>query len=50
MITQEDLEESIEKIIAGPERKSRLISPKEKMVIAYHEAGHALYEQGVDPN
>jgi len=42
MITQLDLEESIEKIIAGPERKSRLISPKEKMVIAYHEAGHAV--------
>ncbi len=42
MIGQEELEESIERIIAGPERKSRLISPQEKMIIAYHEAGHAI--------
>jgi cell division protease FtsH len=37
-----DLEESIDRVIAGPERKSRKISPKEKEVTAYHEAGHAL--------
>jgi cell division protease FtsH len=37
-----DFEESIDRVIAGPERKSRKISPKEKEVIAYHEAGHAL--------
>jgi cell division protease FtsH len=37
-----ELEESIDRVIAGPERKSRKISPKEKEVIAYHEAGHAL--------
>ncbi len=37
-----ELQESIEKVIAGPERKSRLISEDEKRVIAYHEAGHAL--------
>ncbi len=37
-----ELEESIERVIAGPERKSRLISDKEKRVIAYHESGHAL--------
>jgi len=42
IITQAELEESIERVIAGPERKSRLISPKEKLVIAYHEAGHAV--------
>ncbi len=42
MISQSELEESIERIIAGPERKSRLISPQEKMIIAYHEAGHAI--------
>jgi cell division protease FtsH len=42
MITQSELEESIERIIAGPERKSRLISPQEKTIIAYHEAGHAI--------
>lgn len=41
-IEMRDLEESIDKVIAGPERKSRRISPKEKEVTAYHEAGHAL--------
>ncbi len=38
----EDLEEAIEKIIAGPQRKSRIISENEKRIIAYHEAGHAI--------
>ena len=42
MIGQAELEEAIERIVAGPERKSRLISPQEKMIIAYHEAGHAV--------
>jgi cell division protease FtsH len=42
LITQEELDESIERVIAGPERKSRLISPAEKRVIAFHEAGHAI--------
>ena len=37
-----DLEESIDKVIAGPERRSKRISPKEKEKIAYHEAGHAV--------
>ena len=37
-----ELEEAIDKVIAGPERKSRKISPKEKEITAYHEAGHAL--------
>ena len=37
-----ELQESIEKVIAGPERKSRLIQADEKRIIAYHEAGHAL--------
>jgi cell division protease FtsH len=37
-----EFEESIDRVIAGPERKSRKISPKEKEVIAYHESGHAL--------
>jgi cell division protease FtsH len=37
-----ELEESVDRVIAGPERKSRKISPKEKEIIAYHEAGHAL--------
>ena len=42
VIEQEDFEESIERVIAGPERKSRLISDMEKQIIAYHEAGHAI--------
>jgi cell division protease FtsH len=37
-----DLEESIDRVIAGPERKSRKVSPHEKEITAYHEAGHAL--------
>ena len=37
-----ELEESIERVIAGPEKKSRIISDKEKRIIAYHESGHAL--------
>jgi cell division protease FtsH len=37
-----DFEEAIDRTIAGLERKSRLISPKEKESVAYHEAGHAL--------
>lgn len=42
VITQAELEEAIERVIAGPERKSRLISEEEKRIIAYHEAGHAV--------
>jgi len=42
VITQEELEESIERVIAGPERKSHLISEDEKRIVAYHEAGHAI--------
>ena len=41
-INMEELNESVDRVIAGPERKSRKISPQEKEVIAYHEAGHAL--------
>ena len=38
----EELEEAIDRVIAGPERRTRLISDDEKRVIAYHESGHAL--------
>ena len=47
-----ELEEAIERLIAGPERKSRVISDKEKKVVAYHESGHALVGKlipGTDP-
>ena len=42
IIEQSEFEESIERVIAGPERKSRLISEAEKKIVAYHEAGHAV--------
>ena len=45
-IGMEELQEAIERVaMGGPERRSRLISPKEKEVIAYHEAGHAVVAQ-----
>jgi len=37
-----ELEEAVDRVVAGPERKSRIISEKEKEITAYHEAGHAL--------
>ncbi len=37
-----ELEESIDRVIAGPEKRSRIINPKEKEITAHHEAGHAL--------
>lgn len=41
-ITQRDLEEAVEKVVAGPERKSRRLLEEEKRRVAYHEVGHAL--------
>jgi cell division protease FtsH len=52
LITQRDLEEAIEKVVAGPERKSRRLSPEDKRRVAYHEVGHALvaaYSEHADP-
>jgi cell division protease FtsH len=51
-IEQSDLEEAIEKVVAGPERKSRRLREDEKRRVAYHEVGHALvaaYSQHADP-
>src|SRR5579859_1480950 len=42
VITQIDFDEALEKVSLGPERRSRVISEKEKNIVAYHEAGHAL--------
>jgi cell division protease FtsH len=42
MIGMHELEEAIDRVIAGPERKTRVMSEKEKLVIAYHEGGHAM--------
>ena len=41
-VTQIELTESIEKVMLGPERRSKVYSPKEKEIVAFHEAGHAL--------
>jgi cell division protease FtsH len=41
-LTMAEFEEAVDRVIAGPERKSKVISPREKETIAYHEAGHAL--------
>jgi cell division protease FtsH len=46
-IGQSELEEAIERVIAGPERKSRLISEEEKRIVAYHEAGHAVVSNAI---
>ena len=42
IVNQSDLEESVEVVIAGYQRKNAVISPKEKQIVAYHEIGHAL--------
>ncbi|OGO51980.1 MAG: cell division protein FtsH [Chloroflexi bacterium RBG_16_68_14] len=50
--TLDEFNEAIDRVIAGPERKSRVISDREKRIIAYHEAGHALvgwYLPNADP-
>lgn len=41
-VAQRDLEEAIEIVIAGEQKKNKVISPKERMIVAYHEIGHAL--------
>jgi cell division protease FtsH len=51
-IAQIDLDEAIEKVVAGPERKSRRLNEKEKRRVAYHEVGHALvaaFAENADP-
>lgn len=51
-ITQRDLEEAVEKVVAGPERRSRRLNEDDKRRVAYHEVGHALvaaYSENADP-
>src|SRR6266567_656990 len=45
VIAMPDFEEALERIVAGPERKSRIISEAEKLIIAYHEGGHAVVQR-----
>ncbi|MFL0194794.1 ATP-dependent zinc metalloprotease FtsH [Clostridium sp. WILCCON 0269] len=42
VVTQRDLEDAVELIVAGKEKKDRILSPEEKMQVAFHEVGHAL--------
>ncbi|MFL6062791.1 MAG: cell division protein FtsH, partial [Marmoricola sp.] len=52
MISNEALDEAIDRVIAGPQRRTRLMSEKEKLITAYHEGGHALVAAalpGTDP-
>ena len=46
LVTQEDLQESIETVIAGYQKKSRVLSDEEKRIVSYHEIGHALVAAG----
>ncbi len=51
-VDMEEMQESIERVIAGPEKKTRVINVQEKKIIAYHESGHALLAlliPGADP-
>jgi cell division protease FtsH len=51
-VEMSDFDEAIERVIAGLQKKSRVMSPKEKKIVAYHESGHALVAEivpGADP-
>ena len=48
LISMDEIEESMERVIAGPQRKSRVMSEKERTTIAYHESGHALVGHVLD--
>ena len=41
-ITMEEIDEAIDRVIAGPQKKSRVFSEKESKIVAYHESGHVL--------
>ena len=41
-VTKNDLEYAIERVIAGPEKKTNVLNPTERRVVAYHESGHAI--------
>ena len=45
-ICQTDMEEAVDRVLAGPERRSHVLTDDEKLIIAYHEAGHAVVAQG----
>ncbi|MFQ8761990.1 MAG: hypothetical protein ACLSAF_23425 [Intestinimonas sp.] len=47
-ITMEDLHEAVIKVIAGPEKKSKVVTPRERRLTAYHEAGHAVVNHSLE--
>ena len=47
-ITKEDIDEAVDRVIAGPAKKSRVISEKERNIVAYHESGHAVIGMVLD--
>lgn len=49
-VTAALLGEAVERVMAGPERKSRILLPNDKRVLAYHEAGHAVVARTLDPS
>lgn len=51
-LSMKELDEAVERVVAGPERRSRIINEREKRILAYHELGHAVvarYSPGADP-
>ncbi len=50
MIDQKELDEAIDRVIAGPQKKSRLMSDRERLITAYHEGGHALVAAAMPGN
>lgn len=49
VVAQEDLMESVETVFAGKEKKDRVLSPKERQMVAYHEVGHRCsFSNGTD--
>jgi cell division protease FtsH len=46
-VTMQDFEEAIDRVVAGLEKRNRVMNPKEKEIVAYHETGHALVAEGI---
>src|SRR5690625_7391781 len=47
-ITMEEIDEAIDRVIAGPAKKSRVVSEKERKIVAYHESGHTVIGMVLD--
>src|SRR5690625_3966421 len=48
IITMEEIDEAIDRVIAGPAKKSRVVSEKERKIVAYHESGHTIIGMVLD--